>query len=80
MKPCRDDKGNIIGYEIYNYFGLPKYANIIIRDDGVTWCENPYTECKDFTKEQMYSLYEKILEYYHQKGSDGNEKTIKEET
>jgi len=77
LKPCRDDDGNIIGYDIYNCYWNHKYVNIIIRNDGVTWYE--HTEYKDFTKDQMYSLYEKILVYY-QKGSNRNEETIKEET
>ena len=68
LKPCRDYDGNIIGYDIYNCYWNHKYVNIIIRNDGVTW--NEHTEYRDFTKDQMYSLYEKILAYYQKGGQN----------
>ena len=69
LVPCEDDNKNLKGYNIYNYFCDPRYVNIVIRGDVVTWWEDSYTEYKDFTRTQMHSLYEKILEYYQNKDS-----------
>jgi hypothetical protein len=55
-------------YHIYNYLCDPRYVNITICGDVVTWWEDSYTEYKDFTRKQMYSLYEKILAYYQNRG------------
>lgn len=79
LVPCEDDDKKLKGYNIYNYFCDFRHVNIIIRGDVVTWWEYPYTEHKDFTRTQMYSLYEKILVYYQNRGNK-DEETIEKET
>lgn len=79
LVPCKDDNKKLKGYNIYNYFFDFHHVNIIIRGNVVTWWEYPDTEYRDFTKTQMYSLYEKILAYYQSRGNK-DEETIKEET
>lgn len=79
LVPVKDDDKKLKGYNIYNYFVDFRHVNIIIRGDVVTWWEDSYTEHRDFTRTQMYSLYEKILAYYQNRGKK-DEETIKEET
>ena len=69
LVPYEDDDKKLKGYNIYNYFCDFRHVNIIIRGDVVTWWEYPYTEYRDFTRTQMYSLYEKILAYYQNRGN-----------
>ena len=79
LVPCKDDNKKLKGYNIYNYFFDFHHVNIIIRGNVVTWWEYPDTEYRDFTKTQMYSLYEKILAYYQNRGNK-DEETIEKET
>ena len=59
------------GYELYQYlvdqFIPDKYINIKIFDDLPVWVENENTTYKDFTREQMYELFERISKYYEEK-------------
>ncbi len=59
------------GYGIYQYivdrFIPDKYTNIKIFDDTPVWVENENTIYKDFTRDQMYELFEKVSKYYEEK-------------
>ena len=59
------------GYELYQYlvdqFIPDKYTNIKIFDDLPVWVENENPTYKDFTREQMYELFERISKYYEEK-------------
>lgn len=59
------------GYGLYQYivdqFIPNKYLNIEIFDDLPVWLENENTIYKDFTREQMHELFERISKYYEEK-------------
>lgn len=74
--PDKNDKTKITGYNIYNYFLDFRHVNITIRDGKVKWWNNQDTEFRDFTHDQMYSLYEMICEKFNQKPEKENDKLI----
>lgn len=59
------------GYGIYQFivdqFIPDKYLNIEIFDDIPVWVENENTTYKDFTRDQMHELFEKVSKYYEEK-------------
>lgn len=70
------------GYGLYQYmvdqFIPDKYLNIEIFDDLPVWVENENTVYKDFTREQMHELFEKVSKYYEEKRNNNEIKQQKD--